>query len=72
MKLIVGDNPKTNKRPFISTDKFSVKAEVDNCNIIEGFTVETKDRKQPYYIPVIRQQYWKAWEKVYNLIKKYL
>lgn len=74
MKLIYGHTPKSTKRPFISTDKFSIKAEVDNNNLIETFEVKTgkgPDEKT-VYVPVVKQNYAAAWNKVYNLIKKYL
>jgi hypothetical protein len=71
--VLTTDEPKKNRKPLVSTDKFSIIAvEKTESNLITGFTVTNKKTKREQYIPVINGQYWKAWTSVYSIIKPLL
>jgi hypothetical protein len=70
MILTCNDPERREQEVLIKTKHFSIQAEVNEVNIIVGFNVTTGKKK--HYIPVERQEYMKAFTKVYNLIKIYL
>lgn len=76
MKITAGKPNKVNVKPFISTKKFSIVAEANDKNLITGFkvTIFAEDNRVVYF-PVtgrLSSHYLKAWESVYNSIKKHL